>query len=337
MSFYYDAENSVRKKKLKRGFLTKHAALDWEREFLLKTSHDTSMTFESFMELYINDIKHRVRENSFITKKIIIDKNILPYFKGKKLSEIAAKDIIDWQNRLIKKDYASTYIATIHNQLSAVFNHAVRFYDLPSNPAAKAGNVGSFNCEETPFWTKEEYTAFLRGIADKPLSYAAFEILYWCGLRTGELLALTPEDFDFKNGILHTTKSYQRISGRDVITEPKTQKSVRCVKMPKFLTEEIRTYIRERKFLKGERIFPVTKSYLHHEMDRGTKKTGVKRIKIHGLRHSHISHLIDLGFSAVAIADRVGHESINITYKYAHLFPSKQADMAKRLDMERSV
>ena len=83
---------------------------------------------------------------------------------------------------------------------------------------------------------------------------------------------------------------------------------------------------------KKDRIFSVTKSYLHHEMDRGAKAAGVKRIRIHDLRHSHISLLIDMGFSAVAIADRVGHESIEITYRYAHLFPTKQKEMANRLD-----
>lgn len=69
-------------------------------------------------------------------------------------------------------------------------------------------------------------------------------------------------------------------------------------------------------------------------MERGCKLSGVKRIRIHDLRHAHISLLIDMGFSAVAIADRVGHESIDITYRYAHLFPSKQIEMADRLDME---
>ena len=84
-----------------------------------------------------------------------------------------------------------------------------------------------------------------------------------------------------------------------------------------------------------DRMFPVTKSYLHREMDRGAKEAGVKRIRIHDIRHSHVSLLIDMGFSATAIADRVGHESIDITYNYAHLFPSKQAEMADKLDMER--
>ena len=79
----------------------------------------------------------------------------------------------------------------------------------------------------------------------------------------------------------------------------------------------------------------MTKNYLHHEMDRGAKEAGVKRIRIHDLRHSHVSLLIEMGFSALAIADRVGHESVDITYKYAHLFPSKQQEMAQKLDMER--
>ena len=61
----------------------------------------------------------------------------------------------------------------------------------------------------------------------------------------------------------------------------------------------------------------------------------MKRMEIHDLRHSHVSLLIEMGFSALAIADRVGHESVDITYKYAHLFPSKQQEMAQKLDMER--
>ena len=113
-------------------------------------------------------------------------------------------------------------------------------------------------------------------------------------------------------------------------------KSNRTIKMPKFLCEEMQDYIRMLYDIdENERIFQITKSYLHHEMDRGAKAAGVKRIRIHDLRHSHISLLIEMGFSALAIADRVGHESIDITYRYAHLFPNKQTEMANRLDVER--
>lgn len=171
---------------------------------------------------------------------------------------------------------------------------------------------------------------------DKPRSFYAFEMLYWTGIREGELLALRPADFDFEKQTVSITKSYQRMKGRDVITDPKTPKSNRVVQMPSFLCDEIQDYIKTLYAVQpDDRIFQVTKSYLFREMQRGCKETGVKSIRIHDLRHSHISLLIDQGFSAVAIADRVGHESIDITYNYAHLFPSKQAEMADKLDMER--
>ena len=150
--------------------------------------------------------------------------------------------------------------------------------------------------------------------------------------------ALTAADFDFKAGTVKISKSYQRLHGEDVITTPKTKKSNRTIKMPPFLCEEIQDYLKMLYGLKKkDRIFTFSKSYLHHEMDRGAKAAGVKRIRIHDLRHSHVSLLIDMGFTPVAIADRLGHESIEVTLRYAHLFPSKQAEMIERLEKERMV
>ena len=84
-----------------------------------------------------------------------------------------------------------------------------------------------------------------------------------------------------------------------------------------------------------ERLFAVTKHFLAHEMERGCKASGVKRIRIHDIRHSHVSLLIEMGFSALAIAERMGHEAVDITYRYAHLFPTKQDEMAAALDGAR--
>ena len=196
--------------------------------------------------------------------------------------------------------------------------------------------MGKKKSREMLFWTKDEYLKFIDAMMDKPLSFYAFEMLYWCGIREGELLALTPADFDFPKRTVTISKSYQRISGRDVITTPKTEKSNRTITMPRFLVEEIQEYLAMQYDIGlNDRLFPITKDYLYREMQRGCKETGVKSIRIYDLRHSHISLLIDQGFSAVAIAGRVGHESIDITYNYAHLFPSKQAEMADKLDMER--
>jgi integrase len=267
----------------------------------------------------------------------------LPFFQKKKLCEIKPTDIMSWQNEMMGyrdsagKPYSKTYLKTIHNQISAIFNHAVKFYDLKSNPAAKVGNMGKEQTKEMQFWTKPKYLKFADAVMDKPISYYAFELLYWSGIRLGELLALTPADFDFEKQTVSITKSYQRIKGQDIITDPKTAKSNRVVKMPDFLSQEIQDFIGQLYGIgEHDRMFMITKSYLHHEMDRGAKESGVKRIRIHDLRHSHISLLIEMGFSAVAIADRVGHESIDITYRYAHLFPSTQNEMADRLSDLRS-
>lgn len=331
-----------RKQKCKRGFPTRAKALEWEREFLQQARSDVDMTFSNFVELYTKDIKPRLKENTWLTKESIIQQKILPYFANRKLSDISAKDVMDWQNemRCTKdkrgKPHTPTYLKTIHNQLSAIFNHAVRYYDLRTNPAAKAGNMGSEERQEMLFWTKEEYLRFSDAMMDKPMSYYAFEMLYWCGVRLGELLALTPKDFDFDKGTVSINKSYQRLKGKDVITTPKTKKSNRTIMMPDFLVQEMQEYLKMFYSKKDtDRIFPFSKHYLHHEMNRGTKATGVKRIRIHDIRHSHVSLLVDMGFSALAIADRVGHESIDITYRYAHLFPSKQAEMATQLNIER--
>ena len=342
VQFRYTDWKGERQQKLKRGFATKKEAQAWEREFLMQKQADVNMTFESFAQLYEKDMKPKLKLNTWLTKESIIQKKILPYFGKRKLSEITAKDVMDWQNAIRGltdakgKPYSPTYLKTVHNQLSALFNHAVRYYGLQVNPAAKAGNMGVEERREMLFWTKDEYLKFADAMMDKPLSYYAFEMLYWCGIREGELLALTPTDFDFEAGTVSINKSYQRLKGKDVITTPKTKKSNRVIKMPKFLCGEMEDYLKM--FYStgaNERIFPVSKHYLHHEMDRGAKAAGVKRIRIHDLRHSHISLLIDMGFTALAIADRVGHESIDITYRYAHLFPTRQTEMADKLDFER--
>ena len=339
-SFYYENWKGEQKRKLKRGFITKREALEWEREFHQYQSVDLDMTFERFVEIYTKDKKSRLKENTWNTKQIIIDNNLLPAFGGKPMNAIKPADIIQWQNDLLNghsgKKYSQTYLKVLHCQLSAIFNHAVRYYELKSNPANKAGSIGTLKSPEMKFWTKDEYLIFADGVRNNPLSYHAFEMLYWCGLRVGELLALTSTDFDFVKSTVTISKSYQRIKCKDIITPPKTEKSNRIIKMPNFLSQEMQEYLKSFYGLNlSDRIFPLSKSQLHREMYRGSRKQGVKRIRVHDLRHSHVSLLIDIGFSAVAIAERLGHKSIDITYRYAHLFPSKQSEMADKLNSER--
>ena len=342
VQFRYTDWKGERQQKLKRGFATKREALEWEREFLMEKQADVNMTFESFVALYERDIKPKLKLNTWLTKESIIKKKILPYFAKRKLSEITAKDIMRWQNEIREmrdchgKPLSKTYLKTVHNQLSAIFNHAARFYGLNINPARQAGNMGAEERKEMLFWTREEYTKFSEAMMDKPLSFYAFEVLYWCGIREGELLALTPADFDFEKKTLRINKSYQRLQGKDVITTPKTKKSNRVIQMPDFLCDEMQDYFKQLYGLEPDsRIFPLTKHTLKRGMEFGCKASGVKVIRIHDLRHSHVSLLINMGYSAVAIGNRVGHESVEITYRYAHLFPTVQKEMADKLNVER--
>lgn len=343
LKFYCKDWKGENKQVKKRGFATKREALEYERNYKIRQECNLDMTFENFFKLYAEDKEQRLKRNTWLTKEHIIRTKIMPYFKDMKMSEISPSDVLKWQNEMIAyrdengEGYTETYRKTMHNQLSCLFNHACRYYNLKSNPARKAGCMGKEESKEMLFWTKEEYKKFSQAIMDKDISFYAFEMLYWTGMRMGELLALTMEDFDFDKNTVRINKSYQRLERQDVITTPKTPKSNRTIKLPKFLSEEMKEYfLMLYGYDKNTRIFQITKSFLHHEMERGCKKSGVQKIRIHDLRHSHISLLIDLGFSAVAIADRVGHESIDITYRYSHLFPSKQIEMADKLDMENA-
>ena len=339
VSVYYTDWKGERHKKEKRGFLTKKDALTFEREFLVKTRKDITMGFSTFIDIYLADMKPQLKASTMANKEQIINTRIRPYFEKKSLSEISATDVLQWQNELLSarddegKGYSPTYLRTIQNQLSAIFNHAVKYYELPKNPCMATKKMGKAKAGEMLFWTKEEYLKFSKAIIDKPMAYYAFQLLYWTGIRCGELLALTRSDFDLENRKLRISKTFQIVKGKEMITSPKTEKSNRIIDLPEFLCAEMQDYFDSiYKLDSNGRLFDVTKSYLDHEMDRGSKAAGVKRIRIHDLRHSSCALLIDLGYSPVQIAERLGHESITITERYAHLYPSVQRNMAEKLN-----
>lgn len=218
--------------------------------------------------------------------------------------------------------------------MNCIMNYAKRFYDLNTDPCGKAGSIGKSNAEEMDFWTLEEYLAFREGIRDKLVSYLCFEVLYWTGMREGELLALTYEDINFKDKTIRINKTYARSKGKDIISTPKTKKSKRTVPIPDFLSQELADYMNSQ-FMPQmkDRIFPYTKSYLSHEMERGCKATDVKKIRIHDVRHSHASLLINQGCDALILADRLGHEKVSTTLNtYSHLFPHKQQELVNSLE-----
>ena len=182
-SFPYVDWTGKRCRKLKRGFLTKKEAQNWENHFKLQKANSLDMTFEDFYGIHEADVKPKIRYNTWCTTEHIIKTKILPYFKNLCMRDITPRDIIKWQNMMREsinnkgKEYTGTYLKTVQAQLSSIFNHAVRFYELPNNPVRVAGPMGQNESDEMKFWTKEEYMKFIPTMANKTYSYMAFESL----------------------------------------------------------------------------------------------------------------------------------------------------------------
>ncbi len=318
IQYRYTDWQGKRRKSTKRGFNTKREAEEWLRSFLMEKSVDFDMKFEDFVKIYFADMETRLREHTIRTKRYIMDLKVLPYFGQKRINDIKPADIRAWQNELLKKGYAPTYLKSVNSQLAAVFNYAVRYYDLQSNPCKKAGSIGKSKAEEMKFWTKQEFMRFIDCVMDKHQSYMAFMLLYWTGMRIGELLALTPADFDFAARTVSITKSYQRLGRKDVITPPKTPKSKRTIRIPDFLVDDVKDYLKSIYGLQDtDRMFPVTKYYLEHEMQRGIKASGVKRIRIHDIRHPNVKHKTQILreiFKIFSDAKAVGSYSIQKSF-----------------------
>ena len=279
-------------------------------------------------------MKPRLKPTTYENKKVLIELKILEYFKDMPINEIEPATIRRWQTELLKQDYKPTYLKTIHNQLTAMFNYAQKFYKLQSNPARLCGSMGKKNAEAMKIWTVSEFEEFIKILENKPSSKVAFEILFWTGIRSGELLALTLNDIDFEAKTISITKNYAVVNKVPMIMEPKTPKSKRKIAVNAALLESIGAYAEKLyDYQPHERLFPFTKSLLNIEMKRCCTKTGVKQIRVHDLRHSHASLLIELGFSPLLIAERLGHERIQTTLEtYSHLYPNKQVEVAEQLE-----
>ncbi len=307
------------KSKMKRGFATKKDAQQWERDFLQKQSASMDMKFASFVEVYFEDKAPRLKERSIMTKRT------------------TAVDIIKWQNALLNQDYKPTYLRMIQNQMTALFNHAEKFYDLKDNPCKKVDKMGRPNAKELNFWTKDEYEQFIQGFSsDEEMYRIIFQMLFWLGCRVGELLALTSQDIDFENGTVNISKTYYRRNQTDYVTPPKTESSNRKITIPKFLAEEMKDFVdRQYGLIPEDRIFPITDRAIQKKMKQKTEQAKLKPIRVHDLRHSHIALLIEKGMQPLVIAQRVGHDSVNTTMNiYGHLYPNKQKQVADFLNAE---
>lgn len=334
--FYYKDWRGQRHQKLKRGFSRSQEAKKYERDFLNELTQGSLITFEHLCQHYLSDNEGRLKPTTQYTSKNIIRNWLLPVFSDMPINQITPLMIRKWQTELMQhSNLAPTYQRSINTKLSALFNYAVKYYNLPENPVHKAGTIGSSRSPHLSFWTLDEFKTFLSGLTDeKDVSFrVAFTTLFFTGLRLGELLALTPADCDFQAHTLRINKNYVQVTGAKIIQTPKTSKSNRTISIPLFLCKVLQSHI-NRLYSPDQRIFfNLNKSSLTRKLKATARETGVKVIRLHDLRHSHASLLIEMGFSPLVIADRLGHEKITTTLQiYSHLYPNKQAEVADKLD-----
>ena len=337
--FHYKDSAGQRRKKFRRGFATKRDALAWEREFLLVTRRDPMMLFSSFTEIYLQDMSHRLRASTVRGKRYIIQEKLLPRFGNFPISRIRPCDIRSWEASLLQegkangKPYSPTYLKTIYNQLNAIFNYAVKYYELRENPCRKAGSIGSGQAGEMQFWTLEEFRRFIRALPPDAPTTLAFQTLYFTGMRVGELLALTRSDLDCTARTIRISKSCQRSRKGDIVTPPKTARGNRSVSIPAFLADLLNHYADTLPSGGDILLFPFHKYILTKTLNDSCTRLGLKRIRLHDLRHSHASLLIELGCTPLLIAERLGHEKVETTINvYSHLYPGKQQEVADRLE-----
>ena len=330
--FSYIDSFGKRRQKKKGGFRTKHDAKEFEMTFIISKSRSPMVAFESVAEEYMNEVAANIRPSTYSSKKHIVRDVIVPHFVLYTLADIGAGEVLEFYQELQAEGRSQSFIKTVHVQLHSIFAFASNRYGIMQNPCNIAKPTFKEDKREACFWTVDEFNRFMESQMDMG-GYAPFLLLFWTGMRSGEMLALFPEDFDFENDTVSISKTYQRIRGEDFIAPPKTPHGNRVITVPKFVMDAISTYIDYWGRDEGRRIFPHTKHFLRSRMKRGCATLGLEPIRIHDLRHSHASYLISEGIPALVVAERLGHESVRITLDtYSHLYPGAQAELAKKLD-----
>lgn len=343
---YIDA-NGSQKRYHKRGFATADEAKEWERLFLLEstTGVSSNMTVNDLYIKFMDRKKLVIRERTFYQTDLSFKKHILPILGNIKLSNLTLEKIEKYQHDLLTVNkqngevLKNSTLELIQKELKSLLVFAYEksyIKNMHILSFKKVINIDESK-KEVDFWQPEEFYKFIE-VVDDIVYITLFNVLYWCGLRIGEALALNWNDIDFNKKTITINKSYSEYKHR--ITNPKTQNSYRTVIMPNKCFNAVSKLFEHDKQIIGfnnqKYIFhfekPLNQDTIKNRKDRWIAKAHVKRIRIHDLRHSHVSLLINLGFSAFDIAKRLGHSVDMVNNVYGHWFQNAQNKMVDKLN-----
>lgn len=338
------------KKKTYRGFKTKADASNFEAQLKIMREDNSPllMNFETLCNNYLAYCENNLAYSSFEKFNNIIRNIIMPNVENKIINDIKEYDCLNFRMYVNKLDYSTTYKNDILGRYKSIFIFANKYYGLTKNPSQvieKFKKTHEENIEdiEKPInvWNNEEFEKFI--LCVNKYSYQVFfTTLYYTGMRLGECLALTWKDYD--NGILKVRNNLTRKTKHQPyeIKAPKTIASYRDIPLNKSLISVLDAYKMQEQSIPGfsndwfifARLKPFAQTTIDRIKEKAIKESGVKRIRIHDLRHSHATNLINDDINIVAVSHRLGHSTITQTLNtYTHLM--KKSDDALLQDLEK--
>lgn len=312
------------------------------------------MTLRELFREYCNIRKNEMRESTLDKFKHITENHILPELGGLKLSKITPQILAQWKMNIEGKGLALTTKQSAYSPLRAMLNYAVKMEYIPKNPLDKVGNFKSSGDikKEMDFYTPQEFKRFLsaarqnaqeaeeRGFLSEWDYYVFFAIAFYTGLRKGEIHAL--QWSDISGSFLSVKRSIaQKLKGGDRETAPKNKASVRTLQIPvpllTILEEHKKRWEKHEGFSASYRVCGGEKCLRDTSVENRNKRfaeaAGVKKIRIHDFRHSHVSLLANKGINIQEIARRLGHSNIEMTWNtYSHLYPKEEERAIKILN-----
>lgn len=343
-SIRYEDEDGSTKQKYQQDkkWRTKKEAKEAMDAFLAglnKHIPNQALTLDQLYKRYTEFKKDKIKPRSLGTYDKFYYGFIHEYFGGHKINKITPTSIHKWQTWLLDKGIKNNYSSNIQMFFKALLNFAIEFDMLERNPfrGSLIKNTLEYKKADYEIWTPEEFNQFI-GYVEDDMYKALFMILYLCGLRKGEAIALTIKDINFNNSTINVSKTYDRT--HNIVTTPKTKNSVRSVYMVEELKNQLLKLIELYKKYPEYDEDAILLGYNSHLSETTIKRvqekacieSKVKIIRIHDLRHSHVSLLIDMGFNPHQIADRLGHTVDMVNNTYAHLFLDTQQKMADMLE-----
>ena len=315
-----------------------------------------TMTVAEYFEQWIKSVEGEVRPNTYRNYAANMENHIIPYFKAANimLQELKPIQLEDYYRSKTKagsklKSSAALSPTTIkhhHQNISKALSDAVRRGLIPYNPAAAARTPKQEKFNPEFLNTKEVddlLILFSGSVVELPVRLCAFY-----GFRRSEVLGLKWCAIDFERRTISIERTLQQGIGGSYEDRTKTSKSTRTMPMSDTVYEllkEQRIKQQERRELMGAYYVDsdyictwpdgnvITPNYLTSSFHSTISKSTLPRIRLHDLRHSAASNLLDMGFTVVEVADWLGHESPTTTLKfYAHVDKTAKVNMAKALD-----